>query len=181
MENEKDKSGTQDAAIKEAAPVQFDEFKLKHYLQEVRDNQNLGLAIIGGAGAAAIGAIIWGLITELTGYQVGWMAVGIGYMVGFAVRHLGKGVDVSFAIVGGAFSLLGCLAGNLFSICIYGARGNNLSIFEVFSVLDFPIVADVMKSTFSVIDALFYIIAIYEGYKYSQFRIPEEDLARLTK
>jgi len=48
-------------------------------LQEARDNQNLSLGVGGGIAAAVVGAIIWAIITVVTGYQIGWMAVGVGF------------------------------------------------------------------------------------------------------
>jgi hypothetical protein len=41
-----------------------------------------------GAVAAAIGCALWMLVTELTGYEIGLIAIAIGYLVGMAV-HIG--------------------------------------------------------------------------------------------
>ena len=43
-------------------------------------------ALLLGAGAAAVSAVVWYGITELTGYQLGIVAIAVGFAVGFAVR-----------------------------------------------------------------------------------------------
>jgi hypothetical protein len=47
----------------------------------------LGAAALGTV-AAAIGCALWMLVTELTGYQIGLIAIVVGYIVGIAV-HVG--------------------------------------------------------------------------------------------
>ncbi len=165
----------------QVSSVEIDEFRLQRYLQELRDNQNLVMGFMGGTGAATIGAIIWAIITALTNYQIGWMAVGVGFLVGFSVRKFGKGIDTSFGIVGAALSLLGCLAGNLISLCILVSRQEGMGIIEVLSRLNPEIVVELMRATFSPIDLLFYGIAIYEGYRFSFRTITEDELAKMVK
>jgi ribosomal protein S27E len=46
----------------------------------------LARAIVFGLGAAAVSAVVWYGITELTGYQLGIVAIAVGFAVGFAVR-----------------------------------------------------------------------------------------------
>jgi hypothetical protein len=161
--------------------VEIDELKLQTYVQEIKDNQNLSLGILGGIGAAVIGATIWAMITILTNYQIGWMAVGIGFLVGIGVRSLGKGIDLSFGAVGAALSLLGCLAGNLLTVCILISRQENIELFNLLSRLNPSVAVELMKVTFNPMDLLFYGIAVYEGYRFSFRRISEDELSRLTK
>lgn len=138
---------------------------------KVKKEENFLSGIIGGIVAAIIGAILWGLISAWTEFQIGWMAVGVGALVGFAVRFFGKGVSVKFGIIGAILALLGCLAGNVLAVCIYTSKEYNMPIFEVISVLDFETIGDILGETFSWIDILFYAIALYEGFRFSFRRI----------
>lgn len=72
------------------------------------------LGIIGGIIGGAIGAGAWGLISYLTGYEVGYVAVGVGFVtgVGVAIGTKGRGgalagvyaaVIALIAVVGGKF------------------------------------------------------------------------------
>lgn len=147
-------------------------------LARLRLKQNLLIAILAGVGAALISAIIWAAITVATEYQIGWMAVGVGFAVGFAVR-LGKGIDTIYGIVGAVLSLMGCLLGNFFSLLGFVSKEEGISVFELIPDIDYSLVPGAMADTFSPIDLLFYGIAIYEGYKLSFRRISEQDILSL--
>ena len=83
---------------------------------------NLPLGALAGLGAAIAGAAIWAAITAATEYQIGWMAIGVGFLVGFAVRVVGKGSEASFGVVGAVLALLGCLLGNLLTLAWFAAQ-----------------------------------------------------------
>ena len=124
-------------------------------------------------------AIVWG-VTALTGYQIGWMAVGVGFLVGFSVRRFGQGVDTVFGVSGAAISLLACLAGNLLAVCILIGRQESIPILDLVTRLDLNAAVEITKATFNPIDLLFYGIAVYEGYKFSFRRISQEEMERLA-
>jgi hypothetical protein len=136
-------------------------------LTNLRFEQNLPLAIIAGSVAALLCAFLWAVITVATEYQIGYMAIAVGLLVGYVIRLTGKGIDQIFGITGGVLALLGCLIGNFFSNIGFIAHAYELGYFEVFQNLDFSSIIELMKETFSPIDLLFYGIAIYEGYKLS--------------
>ncbi len=161
--------------------VEVDPLMLERFIEEIRANQNLMLGIIGGIGGAAIGATIWAIITAVTHYQIGWMAVGVGFLVGIGIRQLGRGIDKGFGVAGAALALLGCLAGNLLTICIEVSRLQGIALLELLSGLNPEIVVGLMKVTFNPMDLLFYAIAVYEGYRFSFRRISEEELSKLVK
>jgi hypothetical protein len=60
--------------------------------QNVRAPGNVASRFFGAAAlgtvAAAIGCALWMLVTELTGYEIGLIAIAVGYLVGMAV-HVG--------------------------------------------------------------------------------------------
>lgn len=161
------------------AAVEIDEIQWRTFLQQVRDNQNLPLAVIGGAAASVLGAVIWAMITVWTHYQIGWMAIGVGFLVGYAVRIMGKGIDKSFGLIGAALALEGCLLGNLLMVCILVARQEGMALLEVFSRLSVPGVIALMRLTFQPMDLLFYAIALYTGYKVSFLPVNPEDVAKM--
>jgi hypothetical protein len=165
----------------EKGAVEIDQARFQMLVQEIRDNQNLLFGVVGGIVAAAVGAAVWAVITALTNFQIGWMAVGVGFLVGYAVRACGKGIDKSFGFAGAALSLLGCLAGNLLTVCIVISKHQHIPFLQILSRLNTEIVVDLMKATFNPTDVLFYGIAVYEGYKFSFRRISKEELTNSTK
>ena len=131
------------------------------------DEQSLPMGLLAGLAAAAVGAGLWALVTVLTGYQIGWMAIGVGFLVGLAVRLAGKGTTSTFQVLGAVLALGGCLAGNLLTICIVAAGKLGVSMTQMVLGLTPDFVVDTMSATFSPIDLLFYGLAVYAGYKYS--------------
>lgn len=129
--------------------------------------QNLTLGVIGGIAAALAGAVIWAIITVATGYQIGWMAVGVGFLVGYAVRLLGKGSDALFGAAGAIIALLGCVAGNLLTVVILVSRQESIGVMTLLGRLTPGLAVEILKETFQPMDLLFYGIAVYEAYKFS--------------
>ena len=60
----------------EEAVVSIDPQKLHRYMERLRDDQSLMMGITGGFLGAAIGAVLWAMVTVLTKYQIGYMALG---------------------------------------------------------------------------------------------------------
>lgn len=131
------------------------------------DNQNLFLGVIAGCVAAVIGAIAWALVTVATGYQIGWMAVGVGFLVGYSMKYLGKGTTLVFGVIAAVIALVGCVAGNLLTTVIMVAKQEQLSVMSLLQSLTPSIVMDLLKETSQPMDLLFYGLAIYEAYKFS--------------
>ncbi len=128
---------------------------------------NLILGAVGGAIAAIIGAAIWAGVTIATGWQIGFMAIGVGILVGFAVRLLGKGETQVFGIVGGVFALVGCVLGNLFTGMAVLAKEIDVPFMEVFLNFDYSAAPELLGAMFSPMDLLFYGIAVWEGFKFA--------------
>lgn len=173
---------TTDAGSTEEAregDFQIDELKLQMLQDRLRSEQNLGAGVGAGAAAALLGAVAWAVLTVLTGYQIGWMAVGIGFLVGLAVRYFGKGVDTSFAVVGAVLSLAGCVLGNVLSIYGFASKELEIPLSEVFGRIEPGLLFQILKDTFSPIDLLFYGIAVYEGWKLSQRQLTPEEVEQL--
>jgi len=172
---------TDGVAVETGGSARVDPLKAQIFMQGIRDEQNLMQGCIGGIVAAAAGAGLWGVVTAVSDYQIGLMAVGVGLLVGYVVRFLGKGIDRVFGIAGGALSLAGCLAGNLLAVCIAVSRQEHMALMEVISRLNPDVVFRIMKATFNPMDLLFYGIAVYEGYRFSFRRLTPEELAKLAQ
>ena len=161
-----------------AAEPQIDQAKLNALVARMQHEQNFVMGLLAGIVAAIAGALLWAGITAATQYQIGWMAVGIGFLVGFAVRLFGKGMSSIYGVMGAILSLAGCLLGNLLSISIFGAKELDIPVMEFISRLNPNIAGQLMAATFSPMDLLFYAIAVYEGYRFSIRGITEDDLRR---
>lgn len=74
--------------------------------------ENTGLAIGVAAGGAVAGALIWAAISYFTNYEVGWIAWGVGGLVGGAAVLAG-GRSQTVAIAAAVLAVLGIAAGKV--------------------------------------------------------------------
>ena len=162
-------------ATREEIMIPTDEKTIHH----LKVHQDFNFAFIGGSLAMLTSAVIWAIITVAAKYQIGYMAIGVGLLVGFTVRFFGAGIDKKFGYLGAALSLLGCLLGNLFSQVGFIAQAQSLGYYETLSYLNFGIIVDIMVESFSPMDMLFYGFAIYEGYRFSFRRVTAKDIKNL--
>lgn len=158
---------------------ELDPSQIQYLQQRLESEQNLPLAAIGGIGAALVGAAVWAGITVVSGYRIGFMAIGIGFLVGFVVRSLGKGVTSMFGILGAALSLLGCALGNLLAITALVAREQGVAFLNALSQLNPELIRGLMVAFFSPMDLLFYAIALYYGYKLAFRQLTQSDLQHM--
>jgi len=160
--------------------VMIDQFELENFKRKLMAEQSLGGGLIGGFLGMAVGALLWAIITYVTEYQVGLVAIGVGFLAGLGVRILGKGFDTVFGIIGALMALFGVILGNYLTILLVVMAEFELSAAEVISLgLNFPLIIETVIETFNLMDLLFYGLAIYAGYRASFRRITEEEIRAL--
>ncbi len=132
-------------------------------------HENLPLGALAGVLAAMVAAALWGGLAALTHYKIGFAAVGVGYLVGLAVRKAGNGHSAKFGYVGAVLALVGCVAGDVFSDVAMVVRETSLPVGNVVGqMLSNPALAfKLLKAGFSPLDALFYFFALSAGYRNS--------------
>jgi len=155
---------------------EINEDKLQHYLTELKHEENFTGAIIAGIISAIVSAALWAVITVATNYQIAYMAIAVGIIVGFAIRILGKGISQKFGILGAIFALAGCVLGNIFSIIGFAAQEAGVGFFAMLSQVDFATIPSVLSAWFSPMDLVFYGAALYMGYNFSFRKISEEEI-----
>lgn len=57
--------------------------------------------------------LLWVLISSLTGRVFAWMTVVLGYLLGIAIRHAGRGVDWRFPALAAALAIVGSVLSNV--------------------------------------------------------------------
>jgi len=72
---------------------------------------SLGRCIIAGILSGTLGAILWGAIVYFTGYEIGWIAWGVGVLVGITIRFASGGADGGALGVAAALIALASIAG----------------------------------------------------------------------
>ena len=125
------------------------------------------MGFMAGLVAAIVGAALWALITLATNHQIAWMAVGVGFLVGWAIRVAGKGRHTIFGIVGATLAVGGCAVGNLLVVIVIAARQFGVPLQDLFMRLTPDAVYNLMQASFRPMHVFYYAVAIYEGYRFS--------------
>lgn len=137
-------------------------------MERLKAEQNFPMAVLGGILASIICIFAWALITVATKYQITYMAIGVGIVVGFAVQKFGKGLTPVYGILGAGLALITCFLGNIISyICFIADEYDNYSYIDAISDLNLDISINIATETFQPIDLLFYGLALYTGYMFS--------------
>ena len=115
--------------------------------------------IVGGTIGGAIGAAIWAAIAAFTGYEIGWIAWGVGFLVGLGVRicspeSYGAAPGGTAAVI----SLLALAAGKMISLSIVAK--NELGVDLPFSAL-----MELLPETLGPMDFLFGGLAVFTAFK----------------
>jgi hypothetical protein len=82
--------------------------------------------IIGGLIGGLVGALLWAGISAWTGYEIGWIAWGIGGLVGLGCVKGGKGGGVPVAVIAVVITILSLVAGKYAAVefILAGQVGN---------------------------------------------------------
>jgi hypothetical protein len=98
------------------------------------------------------------------------VALGIGALVGVAVRWAGKGSTPVFGVVGAVMTLIGCILGQALAEIQLAAHASSIGFFQVLSVVNAGELISGVVTGSSPITYFIYAIGIYEGYKLSIVR-----------
>jgi hypothetical protein len=127
------------------------------------------LGTLGAIAGAILGAIAWGAITAATHFQIGYMAIGVGFLAGFGMRMLGGGRDRADGAIAGIVAFLGCVLGNLLTVVIDFAPHDNahrgVAELTLLLLLNPKLAWFMLSENFSIMDVVFYAIAVYAGYR----------------
>ena len=123
---------------------------------------NYFLAAVLGVTAAAAGAGVWYGLVIMTEMMIGYVAIGIGFLVGIAVKYgAGRGA-FGLQILGATLSLLAIFAGDYLSIH-YWIRQETPDFTGWLALGSYiEVYTEFLKE--QPLTILFYAIALYEGY-----------------
>jgi hypothetical protein len=140
------------------------------------------LGTVGSVAGALLGAIAWGAITAATHFQIGYMAVGVGFLAGYGMRMLGGGRDRADGAIAAIVAFFGCVLGNLLTVVIefapHDAAHRGIPELTTLILLNPKLAWFMLSQNFNIMDVLFYALAIYAGYRTAlKPRAPAEQTA----
>ena len=131
------------------------------------DGGNLVLAILAGLVAALLGAVLWAALVDAIHIKIGFAAIGLGLLVGWAMRSAGHGHSPVYGYAAAVLALLGCVLGDVLTDCVFVAQHFGRPVQDVITHLTPDKAWLLLQAGFQPLDALFYLIALRAGYRYA--------------
>lgn len=95
--------------------------------------QSFRNALVAGLIVIVLFALAWVLVSAVSGRVLPWFTVLLGFLVGFAVRRAGHGLDWRFPVLAATLALLGSLLGNVVISAAYTAGEFDTSTIRILS------------------------------------------------
>ena len=128
--------------------------------------------------AAIAGALGWGVISVATGYMIGWVAIGVGVLVGYGMQVFGRGLTAKYSLFAAVLAVVGCLVGNLAAAIMFEMRSYGLSFSGVLSGLTLNDIVTFYTETLEVMDLVFWVLALGAAWSFAPRKLtPEEQTA----
>jgi hypothetical protein len=140
-----------------------------HVLTErIPSRGNFVLALLAGLAAAVVGAVIWMGVMLTTGWDMGSvvLTLGVGLMVGLAIRINGNGSNFIYGMLGIAFTLLSCLVGEI-GVALQSATTSQLDLYAVIMHIDLISLISSIVSHTSLMMLAAYVVGSILAYKLS--------------
>ncbi|MFF7977916.1 hypothetical protein ACFZDK_02125 [Streptomyces sp. NPDC007901] len=122
----------------------------------------LGAAVVAAVAAAAL----YGVVIGLTKHEIGWAAVGVGFVIGLAAGKLG-GRNPVLAITAAVLALGSVYLGQLVGEAMIGADQLDVAFSEVF-FQHFGVVQDAWKEEADPLTFVFFAIAAWAAFSGTQ-------------
>ena len=136
-------------------------------------------AVLAGLVAAIVGGVVWGLIVKWTDYEVGFVAWGIGFLVGVAIAAAARGARGLVLQVDAVLcALVGILVGKYLSFAwvlqeVAERETQGLVEISVLSTDTVDLFLEELGTVFDWIDILWVGLAVYTAWRALQPEEPE--------
>jgi len=139
-----------------------DDEKQKHYelAEKLISEQNFTAAVIAGVIAMFLASVAYGIVVEAWPVSYGFAAAGVGVVIGFFVGFLGRGISMKFSVVAAAYTIVGCILGNLFVKIVNVAQATAASPIDVFRSNSLSVLGQWSVSGLSLIHLVFWFVAV---------------------
>ncbi|MFM9696023.1 hypothetical protein [Streptomyces europaeiscabiei] len=123
---------------------------------------NLALGLVVAVVVALVTAGVYGGIVGATEYEIGYAAVGVGFLIGFAAGRIG-GANPVLPVVSALLSLGAVYLGQLIGIAMIGADDVGVSAITLFTE-DFDAVTEYWSETADAMTFLFLAIGAFTAF-----------------
>lgn len=122
--------------------------KAREKIDHVYGGPNKLKGILGAVAGGLIGAALWTAVVYFTGYEIRYIAVGVGALAGLGSRFIGGGRDYHLGLIASACALMAILIGQFGAAKIYIDKtlSTELAAFEYESRLEYAKQAESLRS-----------------------------------
>jgi hypothetical protein len=126
---------------------------------------NLAAGVAAGLLAGVVGAILWGGFTALTHFRIGYLALGIGVLVGYAIVQVGQVRTVAVGVTAAVITLVACAAGDTGSIYFQASHDSHISVSTLLSISNpFTVFREDMQH--NAFGLVFFAIGAWAAFRY---------------
>lgn len=140
-------------------------------IDSIKEQARPKLGILLGIMMGIIGALVWAVITIITGYNIGFVAIAVGFFVSVGFSRAGKDTNMIYGIIAGIIALLSIILGEAIISIYYISVYYELGFFESIISIDYGVLAQFMFESFDAKTVLFYFIAVSAAFKGSYIDI----------
>jgi hypothetical protein len=132
------------------------------YAPPAPPKNNIALGLVTAVAAALVAAGIYGFVIGTTKHEIGWAAVGVGFVIGLAAGRLG-GRNPVLPVVSAVLALGAVYLGQLVGEAMIGADELGVNFSKVFFD-HFDVVQEAWKADADPITFLFFAIAAFAAF-----------------
>ncbi|MEU8503514.1 hypothetical protein AB0C40_02050 [Streptomyces brevispora] len=118
---------------------------------------NVGLGILAAVVAALVAGAVYGAILGATKHEIGYAAVGVGFLVGFASGKVG-GRNPALPVLSAVFALIAVYFGQLLGEAMIAAKDYPVTVSELFFD-HFSLLNELWKADSNFISYVFFAVA----------------------
>jgi hypothetical protein len=132
-----------------------------------RTSEGSAYALAGAAGllAALLGGVGWIVATEVTGLEIGYVAIGAAWLVGMSIRQFKASDANGYGYLSAALSLLAIVAGDAGTVVAAWSTHDHIDFFAELRTVATGDLLNAMVRSSDLMTIVFYVIAIIAGYR----------------
>lgn len=136
-------------------------------LDSINNDSNLVLGIVYGLLLGIVGAVIWAIVVKFTGYNMGIVAILVGWLVSEGFVLAGRSTSNLIGLIAGGIALQSIFLGEALSMIVIVAEYWNVPILEAVQNMYLTKLPQLIIESSNIYNLIFYFIAVRYAYRRS--------------
>lgn len=144
-------------------------------------DQSIRSALMGGCLAAAILIFLWVAAGLLFDQFFPWFSLLIGFFVGRAVQHFGRGIDWRFPVIAALLTIIAAFLGSFLCALFLTAREFETGVFALLGDVSWHTLATFASREFGIVGSIYALMAASIAAFFAQRRLSRDEAIALRK